>query len=276
MKDIWYVILNFFTHKDFLVDAKYIPGTLGTPLHKAAVVVYTIIIIWSAVYVSKHKEKIIPSFKWMWIILVVWEVLRFYYDCCAGEYDHWALRDGLPLYPCSLYLYVMPFVIWGNEFWKKVAYGYLLTLGMLGAVTNFYFTSIVLKYYSVISFVGLHTYVFHGALMYTFLVLLMSGMANYRNVKHVYELFIPSIASLLLSIPANLVNYSKIDADYMFFRGRFPILPKLFPFADNRQMLMIVYVLYIIIPMAFYLPSFLCNRYAMRHHSCLEDSMEVQ
>lgn len=173
MKDIWYVLRNFFTHKDFLVDAKYIPGTLGTPLHKVAVAFYTIVIVWSAIYVSKHKEKIMPSFKWLWGILVVWEIVGFYYDSYAGYMDHLALRDGLALYPCSIYLYVMPLVFWGDEFGKKVAYGYLLTLGMLGAVVNFYFTSLVLRYYSVISFVGVHTYVFHGAMMYTYLVLII-------------------------------------------------------------------------------------------------------
>ena len=82
---------------------------------------------------------IVYKWWWWWGILVVWEIVGFYYDSYAGYMAHLDLRDGLALYPCSIYLYVMPLVFWGDEFGKKVAYGYLLTLGMLGAVVNFYF-----------------------------------------------------------------------------------------------------------------------------------------
>ncbi len=275
MKDFGYVIENFFTHKDFLVPPHLIPGTIGTPLSIVFEVALLVFIIVSAVYVSKRKSLVKPVLVGLWAVLVVWEFGIVYWNSVSGRRVGLDLVLDLPLYPCSIYLYALPMIVWGNAFWRRLGCGYMATLGVLGAVVNFVypvarlttyscisfagfhtfsfhgsmlFTWLVLlrcgmlqgavvnfvypvarlTTYSCISFAGFHTFSFHGSMLFTWLVLLRCGMLHYGGAKRVRDLFTPCLLSLMVSIPANLINYSPIHGDYMYFRGQFPLVAQIF------------------------------------------------
>lgn len=260
MKDIEYVIDNFFTHKDFLVPASQIPGTMYTPLHFIFEASLLLFIIASALYIVKNKKNEKPVLTGLWVILMIWEAAIIFWDSTAGRYDGLDLAVNLSLYPCSIFLYTLPFIIWGKGIWKQMACGYMCTLGMLGAVVNFLYPIARLTTYSCISFAGFHTFFFHGSMLFVYLVLVLSGEHRYQNVSHWWELFLPCIPSLIVSIPANIVNYSSINADYMYFKGRFFVLQQLFGNLSEVQITLILYGMYIFIPALFYLPSYLCGK----------------
>lgn len=257
MQDLGYVLENFFTHKDFLVDASLIPGTLYTPLHFIFEAVLLVIIIMGVIYLNKHREYIKRTFTWIWVTLLVLEIAIIYWDSTAGKTVGLDLAESLSLYPCSIFLYTLPFVIWGKGLGKKIAFGYICTLGMLGAVLNFLYPISRLTSYSCISFPGFHTFFFHGCMLFTYLVIVVTGMHRYDHIERAYELFCPCVASLLVSIPANIINYSSINADYMYFKGRFFIFEELLPNFSSLEITCLLYVLYIVIPALFYLPAYL-------------------
>ncbi len=257
MKDFSYLIHNFFTNKDFLVSPDQIPGTLFTPLQYAFSAVFLISVLVSAIYVARNRHLIKPAFTGIWVLLMLLEIVVVCWESLSGAVIGLDLKTNLPLYPCSLYLYAMPFVIWGRGKVKKAFCGYICTLGLLGAAVNFFYPANRLANYSCISFVGFHTFLFHSSMLFTCLVMLISGEHRYTGVTHWSELFLPCIPTLVLSIPANLVNYSSIGADYMFFRGEFPPLDKLCAGLRPIQVTGILYVLYIFVPALFYLPSYL-------------------
>ena len=268
MKELSFLLRHFFTHKDFLPAAKEIPGTLWTPLHLVFEAVLLAIIVAGAVHVARHKEKIRPVFLTLWVVMRVWEVAIIAWESLAGATIGMDWAISLSLYPCSLYLYTMPLVLWGKGTAKKMAYGYFCTLGMLGAVVNFVYPATRLVDYSCISFAGLHTFCFHGTLLFTFLVLVLSGTHCYTGVSRWQELFLPCVPSLLLSIPANLVNYSKIHGDYMYFRGEFPLLSAIFGNTPAPVITVVLYALYIFVPALFYLPSYLHHQHGLRTAVC--------
>lgn len=259
MKDFTYLLENFFTHKDFLVPAEQIPGTLFTPLHFVFSAVLLAVIILSAIHVAKHKHLIKPVLLTIWIIMLVWEFVIVTWESVAGKEVALDLKSNLSLYPCSIYLFALPFAMLGKGNVKKSACGYLCTLGLMGASINFFYPAIRLSTYSCISFIGFHTFLFHGSMLFTCLVLLISGYHRYTHVTKWQELFLPCIASLLMSVPANIVNYT-IGADYMFFRGDFPIVHAIFGDTPRVIITLVMYALYIFIPALYYLPSFLRNR----------------
>lgn len=269
MKDMHYVWENFFTHKDYLVPGNQIPGTIFTPLHFIFAAGLLMLIILSAAFVSKRKHFVKPVLATVWAVMVIWEFVIIYWDSTAGKTTGLDLKTNLSLYPCSIYLYAMPFVLWGKGHWKQACCGYICTLGLLGASVNFIFPATRLYDYSCISFVGMHTLLYHGAMFFSFLVLILSGYHRYNQITSWQELLLPCIPTLLLSIPANLVNYM-IDADYMFFRGKFFILAKIFGSTNPILITAIIYMLYIIVPALFYLPSYLHNR-----HEEPEDGMPL-
>ena len=256
MKDIHYVLANFFTHKDFLVTAAQIPGTLFTPLHLVFEAVLVALILASALWVSRHKKAIHPVLTGLWIALVVYEVVIIWWDNTAGSPAPFDWQTSLSLYPCSLFLYTLPVILWGRGTAKQAAFGYVFTLGLLGALVNFLYPFTRLQDYSCLSFPAFHTFFFHGSMLFGFLVMLLSGMHGYTGVQKWQELFYPCIPSLLLSVPANLLNYT-IGSDYMYFRGQFFLLKNLFGTTPEPVITLALYGLYICIPALFYLPSFL-------------------
>ena len=261
MKDMHYVLENFFTHKDYLVPGSQIPGTLFTPLHFLFAAALFTLIFSSAFYVSRHRKLLKPVLASVWAVMVVWEFGIIYWDSVAGKVIGLDLQTNLSLYPCSLYLYTMPFVLWGKGKIKQACCGYICTLGLLGAMINLIFPLTRLYDYSCISFAGMHTFCFHGSMLLTFLVLVLSDYHRYDCVTTWQGLLLPCIPSLILSVPANLVNYA-IGSDYMFFTGQFPVVARIFGHTRPVLITMTMYLLYILMPALFYLRGYMKNRHA--------------
>ena len=257
MKDFGYLIKNFFTHKDFLAPASEMPGTMFTPLHFIFAAIVLAAVIVGAILLAKRKEKIKPVFIALWAAVTVLEVVKIVWESTSGKTVRLEVTGVLPLYPCSIFMYAMPFAIWGNEFWKRAACGYVCTVGMLGGAINFFYPMTILYNYSCISFSGFHTFFYHGVMLFTCLTMLISGYHKYQAEKW-FQPFVACIFPLLLSIPANVVNYT-VGADYMFFKGDSAFLPALLGGVPDPLTTVIIYALYIVVPAAFYLPSFIKN-----------------
>ena len=117
----------------------------------------------------------------------------------------------------------------------------------------------VLFRYSIISFSAMHSMMYHAVMLFTCLTMLLSGYHRYTNVKSLLDLFLPCIPTLIMSIPANIVNYT-LNTDYMFFRGTTAFLPAIFGETKTIVITLIIYALYIIVPACFYLPSFISQK----------------
>lgn len=259
MKDFDYLIQNFFTHKDFLPPADQLPGTMFTPLHFIFAAVVLVMVIAFAILMAKKKELIKPVFVAVWATVVILEISKIVWESVTGKTIAVEWAGVLPLYPCSLYMYTMPFVIWGKGNVQKAACGYTCTIGLLGGCINFFYPMTVLPNYSCISFAGMHTFLYHGVMLFTCLTMLLSGYHRYTNVKSWQQMFLASIPALILSVPANIVNYT-IGADYMFFKGDSAFLPAIFGGVSDGMTTVIIYLLYIFVPAMFYLPSHISQR----------------
>ena len=266
MQDFCYLIENFFTHKDFLLPAEQIPGTLFTPLHFIFSSIALAIVILSAIYVAKHKKLIKPVFIAVLITLVAFEFIIVTWESVSGKEVGLDLTSNLSLYPCSIFMYAMPFAIWGKGLPKRMACGYVCTLGLLGSAINFLYPAVRLSTYSCISFPGFHTFIYHGTMLFTCLVMLLSNYHRYTKIDHWWEMFLACIPTMIVSIPANIVNYSHLNTDYMFFKGHFALLSIIFKGASEIAVTIIVYLLYIIIPSLFYLPSYVKRKRARAHN----------
>ena len=249
--DLHFLLANFFTHKDFLPPASQIPGTLFTPLHFAfsAALLMMIAVLSSGLASNPHKIK--PVFTRIWIVAVIFEIVIIAYDNLAGASTTFDFQTSLSLYPCSLFLYCLPFIIWGRGIWKDMAYGYMCTVGALGGFVNFIYPGIRLASYSCISFAGFHTFFFHGAMVFVYLTIMNAGLFTYK-IENFKSLFVPCIPVLMLSIPANVMNYM-FDCDYMFFRGQLPLFAFIFGGLNEIVITLIVYCVYLILPTLFFI-----------------------
>ena len=259
MKSFSYLFENFFTHKDKLAPASQLPGTMFTPLHFIVASIILAIVILCAVLIHKKDNLIKPVFIFLWATVSVLEVVKIVWESTTGNTVKLEVTGILPLYPCSIFMYAMPFAIWGKGKAKQAACGYVCTLGLLGGSVNFFYPMTVLYRYSIISFSAMHSMIYHAVMLFTCLTMLLSGYHRYTRVNNVLDLFLPCIPTLIMSIPANIVNYT-LNADYMFFRGTTAFLPAIFGGLNPIFITLIIYALYIIVPACFYFPSFISQK----------------
>lgn len=258
---IWYLLKNFFAHKDYLLPADQIWGTMFTPLHFAFAAIVLGAIIWLAIGMRKKpEERIQKIFAVLWVLVTVLEIVKIIWESTSGKTVGIEWGGILPLYPCSIFMYAMPFAIWGKGWVRKAACGYVCTLGLLGASINFIYPATILSNYSCISFAGFHTFFYHGTMLFVCLSMLLSGYHRYSAMTKWWELVLPAVPTLIVSIPANLVNFSPIGSDYMFFKGNSFFLPAILGGLSDGMTFAVIYLLYILVPALFYLPGLLRNR----------------
>ena len=176
MQDMDYVFRNFFTHKDHLVDPKLIPGTMLTPLSYMVIGSAFLVAVLGACCMARHRDKIKKVFTILWVFFAVYEVVVAIYDTYGGEVKVFDYALALSLYPCSLYLYMMPVWLWcRNKWWRWMAGAYFCTLGLVGASINLFYPAGQLINYSAVSFIGFHTITYHANILFVVMTLLFSG-----------------------------------------------------------------------------------------------------
>lgn len=255
------LLRNFFTHKDHLPPADELPGTLFTPLHFVFAAVCVLAVVLASRYVSRKKERTVrAAFACLWAFVVSCEVIKIIWETCCGRTVEFNWVGILPLYPCSIFMYTMPFAIWGKGLVRRAACGYVCTLGFLGGAINFVYPANILSSYSCLSFAGLHTLVYHGAIVFCAVTMLFSGYHSFRNVRKWWELLLPAVPFLLVSLVANGVNFSPIGADYMFFKLQSFIFAPIGAALPTPVCVAITYAGYLLIHAAPYLPSYIANR----------------
>lgn len=263
METLTQLIKNFFTHKDFLPSADKLAGTLFTPLHVVFAVLWAVVVALACWRLAKKSEKTIRTvFALLWVVLVVLEATKIVWESLSGRTVGFETSGILPLYPCSIFMYALPFVIWGRGLVRRAACGYVCSLGLLGGAINFAYPANILSNYSCLSFAGFHTFFYHGAIVFCAATMLASGYHSYKGIKNGWELLLPSIPFLVVSVAANVVNFSPIDADYMFFKLESFIFAPLGRATADWVAVIIVYAAYLLIHALPYIPSYIANRRA--------------
>jgi len=255
------LIRNFFTHKDFLPAADCLPGTLFTPLHFAVSACWVALIVLVCFLLRRKGERTIKSvFAGLWISVLVLEVVKITWESCWGAAVRFEWGGILPLYPCSIFLYAMPFAIWGRGNVRYAACGYVCSLGLLGGAINFVYPANILNNYSCISFAGFHTLFYHGVLVLCAALMLLSGYHSYTGVTRARQLLLPAIPALAVSVIANLVNFSPINSDYMFFKLNSFFFAPIGAATPDWLSVLLVYGIYLLIHALPYLPAWFISK----------------
>ncbi len=259
------VLRSFFVHKDFLPPANIWPGTLFSPLQIAVCAAVAVFIGFACLRCArKSQETQNRVFLWLWALMLLTEIVIDIYDSCAGKAVFIDWTSILPLWHCSIFLYVLPFAVFAKGKLKEAACGYICTLGLLGGAVNFVYPASYLSYYSCISFTGVRTIFYHSAMIFTAVTMLLSGYHSFKGYTEWKQLLLPSIPSLLVSVPANIVNFTVEGADYMFFKLESFFFAPLGQALPKGLTVVLVYILLILVQTAPYVPSYLKARKSVK------------
>ena len=257
------VVRNFFTHKDFLPPADQVPGTLFTPLHLTVAVLWAILVAAMCCLVRKKEEKTRKRvYAGLWAVAVILEITKITWETFCGETVRFELGGNLPLYPCSIFMYAMPFAIWGKGWVRQASCGYICTLGLLGGAVNFVYPATVMMDYSCISLAGFQTLYYHGTMVFCAVSMLLSGYHSYTGITKGWQLLLPAIPALVVSVVANAVNFSAIDSDYMFFKLQSFFFAPIGAATEDWVSVIFVYGVYLLIHALPYLPSYFASQKA--------------
>ncbi len=255
----------FFTHKDYLPPADQLPGTMFTPLALGFAAVLLTVIIFAALWLANKDEKTIRiGMGGVWAFVTLFEIVKIVWESTTGNVIGLPLNNLLPLYPCSIFMYAMPFAIFGKGKVRYAGCGYVCTLGFLGGIINFVYPATVLGNYSCLSLAGLQTFFYHGALVFCTIVMIRSGYHSFKNARKPIDLLLPAIPALCVSVVANIVNFSPVGSDYMFFKMRSFFFASLGEALPPVLCVIIVYMIYLIIHAIPYLPCYFKNRSAQK------------
>lgn len=253
------LIKNFFTHKDFLPPASEIPGTLFTPLHFIVSAITLALVTFLAIVLSKVSVRAMKiTLTSLWASSVTLEIIKIFWEMLAGKQVQFFAQGALPLYPCSIFLFTFPLALWGTGLVKRAVCGYVCTLGLLGAAINFFYPANILGSYSIISFSGALTMLSHGLMLCAALVIILRRELEFTGVDTLPKLIAPVVPMLIFSIPVNIVNFT-IDADYMFFKCDSFILKPIGDATPDFVTVILMYLFYIILHVAPFLPSYIAN-----------------
>ncbi len=251
---------EFFTHKDFLPPPNKWAGTLFSPLQIIFCLGVAAFIAYACVRCGKKSERQLKKiFCVLWLVMLITEPIIGIYDCYAGKGFFVDWGSVLPLWHCSIFLFAAPFAIWGKGAVRHSACGYICTLGLLGGTVNFVYPATYLASYSCISFAGFRTIFYHGAMVFVAVTMIMSGYHSFKGVKDLKQLFLPIVPSLIISIPANIVNFT-LGTDYMFFKMESFFFAPIGRATPDWFSVISVYIILFIICCAPYLPSYIGSR----------------
>ncbi len=209
---------NFFDYKDF-IPAEDKQNVMWSLSHILFIILASLAIILLCIFLRKtKKEKIDRYLKILSVVMIVLEIIKISWE------SYWDIKMGhgfninglLPLYTCSMFMYVLPFVAWGKGKVKEIALAFLTTLSIFAGLTNFVMPPIFNDYpfFSYASFMSLN---YHFLMVFTGFFLIVSKYYM-PNIKSIFKAFIPVLIFSALVIPFDYYMYYVKDnpwVDYM-------------------------------------------------------------
>lgn len=243
---------GFFDYKEFIFfDGKVYSGQDYFSLtHIVFMALATLAIVLLCVFLRKVSHKKVDIYlKVLAIFIPILEIAKItwesYYDITLG---HGFNFGGLmPLYTCSMFIYVLPFVAFGKGKVKEYATAWLGSICIFAGFTNFYLTQI-LHSYPFFTFASFQSLLYHFLMSFTGIFVVATGYFK-PTWKDVIKGYIPLAIFSVLVIPVNYyLNALGYGADYMLYMwgNGAPILPDMAKFFASNN-LHLIYTLIVLV-----------------------------
>lgn len=168
--------------------------------------------------INKSKDEIKQIIKKCTIIVWFLEAIIITFKLITGGIRN--INNYVPLYYCSLLLYAGGFASFAKGKIKRAGEVFLATGGIAGGILFIIFPSTSLTTYPMFHIVSLHSYLFHGIMVYLGILI---NATKYITLK---ALDIKYYASLVgcVCILAYIINLI-FGSNLMFISGKLPVAP---------------------------------------------------
>lgn len=203
----------------FAKQGIYPPCGMFTKGHLALVITTVIcIIVALKKTVHKGKKEVENIIKKCTIVLWVFEFIIIAFKLCTGDPRN--LNNYVPLYYCSILLYAGFFSSFTKGQLKRCGDVFLATGGIIGGIVFMLMPTTSLPAYPVFHIVSLHSFLFHGIMVY--LGLLMNFTHYIEIVANDIKYFAMLVG--IICVIAEIVNVV-FGSNLMFISRDFPGTP---------------------------------------------------
>ena len=203
----------------FAYPGEYEPCGLFTIYHFKLIII-TIIGIAIALKktINKSKEDVKKIIKRCTIVMWLFEIIVISFKLCTGDIKN--VNNYVPLYYCSLLLYAGALASFAKGTLKRVGEVFLATGGIIGGIVFIIFPTTSLPSYPILHFVSLHSFLFHGIMVYLGILINATQYIELKASDIKYYAGLVGIVSVLAFIINNI-----FDSNLMFISKNFPRTP---------------------------------------------------
>lgn len=130
------------------------------------------------------------------------------------------INNYVPLYYCSLLIYAGLFSSFGKGNLKRVGNVFLAIGGMIGGLVFIIFPTTSLPTYPILHFLSIHSFVYHGIMVYLSLLINLTNYIQLEKKDIIYYSGFVGITCVLAYIVNNI-----FDSNLMFISKNFPGMP---------------------------------------------------
>ena len=203
----------------FAKAGEYEPCGIFTMQHFELIIITILGIIFALKNtVHKTKDEVTQIIRKCTIIMWILEIIMIAFKLCTGDVRN--LNNYVPLYYCSLLLYAGLLSSLGKGKLKRIGDVFLATGGIIGGLVFIILPTTSLPSYPMLHMVSLHSFFFHGTMIYLGLLI---------DITHYIELNLSDIkyfATLVggICVLAYIIN-KKFGSNLMFISQNFPGMP---------------------------------------------------
>lgn len=203
----------------FAKPGEYEPCGIFTVQHFELIIITILGIIFALKNtVHKTKEEVKQIIKRCTIVMWILEVIMITFKLCTGDVRNF--NNYVPLYYCSLLLYAGLLSSFGKGKIERIGNVFLATGGIIGGLVFIILPTTSLPSYPMLHMVSLHSFFFHGTMIYLGLLI---------DITHYIELNLSDIkyfATLVggICVLAYIIN-KKFGSNLMFISQNFPGMP---------------------------------------------------
>ena len=168
--------------------------------------------------VNKTKEEVKQIIKRCTIVMWILEVIMIIFKLCTGDVRN--LNNYVPLYYCSLLLYAGLLSSFGKGKVKRMGDVFLATGGIIGGLVFIILPTTSLPTYPMLHMVSLHSFLFHGTMIYLGLLIDITKYIELQASDIKYFATLVGIVCVL----ASFIN-KKFGSNLMFISHNFPGMP---------------------------------------------------
>ncbi len=237
-------------------------------------IIITVIEIYVALkYSIKREEREIHNIiKYITITAWILEVVKIFFNIRQNSFS--AVNTYVPLYYCSILLYAGLLSSFGSGNFKRAGDVCLATGSIIGGVVFIIYPSTSLTIYPVFHFLSMHSFLYHGAMVYLGILI---NKTRYLKLKREDVKYFAVLIGIM-SIVALIINYL-FDGNLMFISNNFPNTPIeiLFKMTNGGilySLIMILSQMTLPFYISYYIINKIHNRYKNNYISYKKDIMK--